>query len=757
MRNNFFGFIALICLAGSKLTGQTFYNTSSIQKIEVQFSQPNWDYMLDTAKLGAEGYLMAQWIKINGTYFDSVGVKYKGNSSFDSTYKKNPVHIELDGYKNQSYQGYQDIKLGNGYSDPSVIREVLAYDILKNYMHCPKANFAQLYINGTYIGVYSNAEAINKKFCADHFTTSNNTFIKCNPIVLPTTNSKSNLRYIPLADSSAYIYFYEIKSKYGWNKLKDLCDSVTNNANSIPNVMDLDRLIWMLGFNNVVINLDSYSGAFCQNYYLYKDPTTRYSPIIWDLNMSFAGFPHLGASNSSMLSLTITQLQQLATNIHSTDQYWPLIKNIMSNNQYKRMYIAHMRTIMNEMFASNYYSTKAAQLQTVIDTALQSDLNKFYTYSQFQNGMTANYSVGSYSVPGISTLMAARIPYLQSTSDFTYTPPTISSATTANTPSLNSAVTITANVTNANSNGVYLGYRQSMTAKFVRVLMYDDGLHNDGTASDNIFGATFTLTAAFAQYYVYAENNNAGMFAPERAEHEFYTLMGVQTAGVGQVKINEFLADNVNGTKNEILVNEDWIEFYNTTANPLELGGLFLTDDYLTPSKFVIPTNTVIQPYSHLIVWADQNASTSSYVHCNFKLLSTGEQIMLSNPAGAVLDSITFGPQLTDKSVSRCPDGTGTFSVATTPTFKLANCTIGINELNSGIASVDIFPNPANNYLVIRVGSRESQKLEITNALGQIIYKSTFLNQTEISTSNWEEGLYFVYSNTTVKKVVINH
>jgi len=721
MRINIYCFIALICLAGSKLTGQTFYNTSSIQKIEVQFSQPNWDYMLDTAKMSKEGYLMAQWVKINGVMLDSVGVKYKGNSSFDSTYAKNPVHIELDTYKNHSYQGFQDIKLGNGYSDPSMIREVLAYDILKNYMHCPRANFAQLYINGKYIGVYSNAENIGKKFCSDHFTTSNDAFVKCNPIVLPTTNTKSNLRYIPLADSSGYYNYYEIKSKYGWNKLKDLCDSVTNNANSIPNVMDLDRSIWMLAFNNTIINLDSYSGAFCQNYYLYKDPTSRFSPIIWDLNMSFAGFPHLGASNSSMVSLTIPQLQQLATNIHSTDQYWPLIKNIMSNAQYKRMYIAHMRTIMNEMFVSNYYSTTAAQLQSVIDTAMQSDINKFYSYPQFQNGMNANVSVGSYSVPGISTLMSARIPYLQSTADFTYTAPTITSATTANTPSLNSAVTITANVTNANTNGVYLGYRQSLTAKFVRVLMYDDGLHNDGGSSDNVFGTTFTLTAASAQYYIYAENNNAGIFSPERAEHEFYTLVGVQTAGVGQVKINEFVADNLTGTQNELLANEDWVELYNTTASPLELGGLYLTDDYLTPNKFIFPINTVIQPNSHLIVWADENASTASYVHANFKLLSTGEKLMLSTSAGAVLDSITFGPQLTDKSMSRCPDGIGTFSVGTSPTFKLANCTIGINELNNGASQVDIFPNPTNNYLVVRVSARENQKLEVTNAIGQVI------------------------------------
>ena len=754
--NRFFSvLIFLVCAFISKVNAQTFYSTSSIQKIELQFSQSNWDYILDTVALGSGNYSLAQSVKINGVLLDSVAVKYKGNSSYDSTYAKNPIHIKLDSYKAHSYQGYKDVKLSNCYADPSMIREVLAYDILKNYADCPVANFAQVYINGKYIGVYSNDEAINKKFLSDHFSASSDIFIKCNPIVLPTTNTKSNLRYIPLADSSAYYNYYELKSNYGWNQLKDLCDSVTNNANSIPNVMDLDRSLWMLSFNNVLINLDSYSGAFCQNYYLYKDLTGRFSPIIWDLNMSFAGFPHLGTSNSSMASLTIPQLQQLPSAIHTTDQYWPLIKNVMSNNMYKRMYIAHMKTMLNEMFVSNYYGTRATQLQGVIDTAVLSDVNKFYSYSQFQNGMTANVSVGSYSVPGISTLMAGRISYLQSTADFTYTAPSISSATAANTPSLNSAVTITANVINTNSNGVYLGYRFSSTSKFIRVLMYDDGLHNDGAASDNKFGITFTMTGSSAQYYIYAENNNAGMFAPERAEHEFYTLTAVQPAGVGQVKINEFLADNVNDAKNENLMNEDWIELYNTTALPLELGGLYLTDTYLSPAKFVFPSNTVIPPYGYVIVWADENPSTASYVHCNFKLLSTGEQLMLSNSGGAVLDSITFGPQVTDKSIIRCPDGTGSFTVAAATTFKTSNCTIGINELGKEIPGFKIYPNPANEYSIVRNDLEKNESLEVFNLLGESIYKTTFSGSVIINTKTWEAGIYFVRSNGVSKKLII--
>src|SRR6185436_9225268 len=420
--------IAFVLFRNTAIAQQTFYTTDTIQKIEINFTQSNWDYMLDTAKTGADGYLMAEWVKINNIQYDSVGIKYKGNISYDSTYTKNPVHISRDEFKQHSYQGFTDIKLGNGYADPSLIREVLSYDILKNYMDCPRANFAQLYINGNYIGIYSNAESINKEFCSDHFYSSQNTFIKCNPLVNPGPATKSNLKYI-LPDSSSYFNFYEIKSDYGWNDLVSLCDTVTNFSSGFSSVMDLDRVVWMLAFNNVLINLDSYSGVFCQNYYLYKDNTGHFNPVVWDLNMSFGGFPYLGSSNNSMASLTIANMQQLPLTVHSTDPYWPLINNVLNNPQYKRMFVAHARTITNEMFAGGSYQAVASQLQAVIDTAVQSDANTFFTYSQFQTGMTVDNTFGSYIVPGISNLMTARNTYLQSSTEFSYTPPAITSVT----------------------------------------------------------------------------------------------------------------------------------------------------------------------------------------------------------------------------------------------------------------------------------------------------------------------------------------
>jgi len=747
--------LSVVLMTQKVVSQTTFYDINTIQKIEITFSQPDWDYQMDTAKTGSEGYTMATSVTINGVLFDSVGVKYKGNSSFDSTRIKNPFHIELDTYKNQSYQGIKDIKLSNCYSDPSMIREVLAYNILGNYMDCPRSNFAQVYINGNYIGLYSNDESINKTFLSAHFSSSNNTFIKCNPIVNPGPTTKSNLKYIS-TDSSQYFNFYEIKSTNGWNDLVSLCDTVTNFPSSIAAVVDVDRALWMLAFNNVLINLDSYSGAFCQNYYLYKDATQRYNPIVWDLNMAFGGLPFVGSGFSSLGSLTVSNMQQLPTTIHSTDNYWPMIKNLMSDSTFKRMYIAHVKTITNEFFANNLYQTLAAQLQTTIDTAVQSDVNKFYTYTDFQNGLTGDVT-GSYTIPGIANLMGARVTYLQSTTDFTNVAPIITNVLPSNvSPNFGSTVSITANV--VNTNNVYLGYRFAETQKFTRVLMYDDGLHNDGAAGDNIYGTSFIMNSLQAQYYIYAENSNVGMFSPERAEYEFYNLTAsISVTAPGQVVINEFLAVNQTGIQDEAGQREDWIELYNNTSVAMDLYGLFLSDSYTNLTKFAFPQNTIIQPNGYLLIWADEDPSTPYYLHANFKLSSSGEQIIISNIAGTILDSVSFGIQQPDESMGRCSNGTGPFQVYTTPTPEEVNCVISVEEYNN-ISDFKIYPNPAKNYVIIDFKEQNNQNsIVLFDAIGNIITKYQTENKIEwIDISNLKSGIYFLRVNdASIQKLLV--
>lgn len=737
--------LVLLLIATTKVNlAQTdLYDLYTIQKIEIYFSQSNWDYQLDTAKLGAGGYIIADWVKINNTQFNAVGVKYKGNSSYDSTYHKNPFHIELDHVTPQSYQGIKDIKLANCYADPSMIREVLSYYILGHYMIAPRANYAQVYINDDYIGLYANTESIGKSYCSQNFNISGTTFISCSPYVTPGPGSKSNLKYIPGADSSAYFNFYEVKSDFGWNDLVSLCDIVTNDPSEIENAMNIDRLLWMLAFNMVLVNLDSYTGVFAQNYYLYKDATSRFNTIVWDLNMSLGGFPFIGSSNTSMGGLTIEQMNQLSPTVHASDPYWPLINIVMNNPIFRKKYFAHMRTIANEMFTNDHYIEVAQSLQALIDTAVQSDQNKFFTYEQFQNGLITDYPVLNYQVPGISNLMSARMNYLQTHQEFSASAPLIISVLPdIENPVYNSQITIRADVLNANY--VVLGYRLSSTANFTMLSMYDDGLHNDGMAGDNVYGAGFTLSSSFAQYYLVATNDAAASFSPERAEYEFYSIEAtLETPAPGEVVINEFIAKNNSGFISEYGEYADWIELYNNTNEPMSLFGLYLSDKADNLKKFAFPQDIIIGAQDFLVIIADEMPGTEQYLHCNFKLSADGEVIILSNGAGEIIDNISFGAQTADVSMGRCPNGTGDFEYFSQPTMGEPNCSVGTRFSIDPTFAIKVFPNPATNRFNISVAHPELlYSIRLFNSQGKLIM--ALEPEKAITTESLAPGLYLL-------------
>jgi len=754
MRNVSIWFLLLsaVVFANPALAKPDLYDVDTIQKIEIFFAQENWEYMMDTAKAGSESYVMAKLVKINGYEYDSVGVKYKGNSSYSASRVKNPLTISLDEFKEQDYKSYSTLKLSNVYQDPSMIREVLAYGILSKYMYCSQANFAQVYINGASYGVYTNVENVNKQFCGDHFNAKDNTLIKCNPTTVAPA-LKSNLRYVS-ADSSKYQTRYEMKSDYGWNDLVALADSVTNYPSRIREVFNIDRVLWMLAFDNVIVNLDSYIGLYSQNYFVSRETSGKYNPIVWDLNMAFGGFINAGSGSTSDNLLTYQPQQaQMTPLLHAKDAYWPLVKAVMADSSLKRQYIAHMNTIIDENFANDTYVTVAGNLQSIIDTAVSADTTKEFTYEEFKNSLTDSVE-GNYYIHGIKALMGARVSYLNSISVMTQVPPVISNIAASE---KNDSVTFAALVTNGDT--ITLGIRTSTFDSFTKYPMYDDGNHNDGDAGDGFFAVTIPVTMKVAQYYMEAENDNAAIFAPARAEHEFYTFTSsIAIPVAGQVFINEFVAVNTTGVTSELGSYDDWIELYNTTSTQLCLNGLYLSDDTANLDKYEFPDNAVIPANGYLIIWADEHSSTPTGCHANFKLSAFGEYIVLSDGVSTILDSVQYGVLAEDVSLGRCPNATGTFYTMTNPTYSAENdCSSALSSnVNEAVPSVSVCPNPTDRTVSIRV-SEPNSVVTIVDMVGREVFKASVSSGVDVETSSWADGIYTVICQDKAVKLIVRH
>src|SRR6185503_4632681 len=129
----------------------------------------------------------------------------------------------------------------------------------------------------------------------------------------------------------------------------------------------------------------------------------------------------------------------------------------------------------------------------------------------------------------------------------------------------------------------------------------------------------------------------------------------VVATGVGRVRLNEVLARN-----DSVFAHEggfpDLVELHNSGDLPVNLSGWGLSDEPGVPFKFQFPTGTMLNGGAYLLLHADSRTNTSG-IHLGFGLDFSGETLQLVNTTTGVVDSVTFGTQLSDLSIGRDRDG----------------------------------------------------------------------------------------------------
>ncbi|MCI0747844.1 MAG: lamin tail domain-containing protein, partial [Verrucomicrobia subdivision 3 bacterium] len=137
-----------------------------------------------------------------------------------------------------------------------------------------------------------------------------------------------------------------------------------------------------------------------------------------------------------------------------------------------------------------------------------------------------------------------------------------------------------------------------------------------------------------------------------------------------RVRINEILASN-GGALVHNGGTPDAIELHNASDMPVDLTGMRLTDDLTAPDAFIFPAGASIPARGYLVVYGGAPSGPGFYL--GFGLNQDGDSLYLfaaETEGGALVDSVTFGNQLTDLSIGRMPDGNWAL---TQPTFGTAN------------------------------------------------------------------------------------
>ncbi len=137
--------------------------------------------------------------------------------------------------------------------------------------------------------------------------------------------------------------------------------------------------------------------------------------------------------------------------------------------------------------------------------------------------------------------------------------------------------------------------------------------------------------------------------------------------------INELMAINDHTIRDANDNSPDWIELYNASATDIDLGGMYLTDDPLVPTRRQLPSGLVVPAGGYLLLWASDEITTD---HLGFKLNGGGEAVALFDRLDhglGLIDAVFYAPQAIDVAWGRYPDGSAQWQTLDSPTPGTSN------------------------------------------------------------------------------------
>ena len=643
---------------GGKYTSE-YFDIAAVETVHLDFPQQNFKELL--ARNYSDKELLGARLRYKDISFDSVGARYRGQTSYRGSGEKKSFAIDLEFTVNgQDINGYNELKFNNGYTDESALREVLYSNLARKYIPSAKANFVNLIVNGQNYGVYSNVQKLDKDHAKEWFFDNDTTRWRAEGRSRGFGTGNSGLNDFG-PDGRSYISYYTLKGATLIDPWQDLANAAhalgtANNANLIEGIspyLDIDETLWYLAVENLFADDDSYVHKGGMDYYLYFDVVSqRLLPIEYDGN-SVLGDRYINWTPF----------------YRANDDRFPLLTKLLGNAELRQRYLAHYRVLLEELLNPDVSHKIIDDYETLIDSFVRANSPvREYSYSEFTQG-----------VESLKSLITRRYNSLRSNSELSATGLEINEVSDSvagnisTRPTDQQSVLVTANLEqNQSVDTVNLYYSKGLTGQFEKLPM-------SGDASSGVYTATIPPIAkgTIVRYYIEAiaaNNAKTASYSPPGAEHDVYVYQVISAESVATpIVINEVMPSNTAAVADEEGLFGDWIELYNNSNQAVDLSGWSVSDEESNLKRWLFPDNTVIEANSTLIIWADKKDLTMPSLHANFKLDADGENVYLVTPEGKFADKVWFQNGITDQSYARVPNGNGEFSWITNSSFDATN------------------------------------------------------------------------------------
>ena len=646
-------------------------------------------------------------ITIDGIQLSNIGVRVKGVSTaidymFGNRDHKPPLNLTFDAFEaGQDHQGFDIINLNNNLFDPTMLREALALDLLRNYMPAQRSAFAKVIFEDEFQGVYLMTEQIERTFIGDNYESRDGFLFKGEPGMRgerdpeDTAHSRATLNWA--AESLiGYQRRYALKtSSAGDEAYEALREAIraldappesggldeASFADGIHAHFDVDSALWHLASNVVLAHLDSYYNG--HNFFVFRsDLSQRFELLNWDLNLTFGRYIE---PTPEYVKLTGIVEDRPLLDLYFAEDYphRPLVSRLLAVDEFRADYEAHIRTMRDQLFNVETMEPKARRWQELISAAVREEPEPDYSHEGFIANLNEsierreNESLPHLGNPvlGVLPFVAERHQYLSDHSELV--PSGVEFGQVQRMPeqvTLEDAVRLRVEVNGpATIETVELRYRVSGAAE-VRVLMQN----TDGRFWEAEIPAQPRRSKVRYVFRAGTSEGRAEFFPQESLSKPFeYRVAGIilPREPAGDLVLNELIARNRNGHADESGAFEDWVELYNRGSAPVELAGHFLSDDPEEPWKFALADQS-LAPGEYLIIYCDGDVDEGPN-HADFRLNGDGEDLVLSTQ-DAILDEVSFEILSTNTSLGRTSDGLEAWDLCRLPSPAAPNACSGL-------------------------------------------------------------------------------
>ncbi|MFM7216850.1 MAG: CotH kinase family protein, partial [Bacteroidota bacterium] len=329
------------------------------------------------------------------TLFD-VGLSLRGNTSLYADKKSFKISFNTFVPGNK-YKNLEKLNLNGEHNDPAISRSKVYWEMLESMrVPGPRANHYEVWINGSYYGLYMNVEHIDENFLESRYDNNGGNLYKC---LYP-----ADLSYIG-QDPNLYKFnsngrrTYELQTNLvadDYSDLARLIDQLNNNngasfKDSLESLLNVNSFLRAYAVDIAAGHWDDYAFNM-NNYYLYKNNETgKFEFIPYDADNTF-GIDWIGLPWKSR---DIYNWQGNGNR--------PLVTRLLSDTEYRNRFSFFMNQLQQRMADPAIAHPRIDSLRTLIAPFAQTDtwrtLDYGFSYADFYNSF--DQGLGGHVVEGI--------------------------------------------------------------------------------------------------------------------------------------------------------------------------------------------------------------------------------------------------------------------------------------------------------------------------------------------------------------------